>query len=70
MMGVAELGPHERMTPEQALAFAAREDWDKIIICGFHKDGEELVVRFSHVSREFALWIVEHLKLHVLGQSA
>lgn len=67
-MSVVDLGPHERMTPEQALAIAAREDWESIIICGFHKDDGELVVRSSHISREFSLWIAEHLKLWVLGR--
>ena len=67
-MTVVDLGPHERMTPEQVLAYAAREKWDKVIICGFHEDGEELVVRSSHISREFSLWIAEHLKLYVLGR--
>jgi hypothetical protein len=63
-----ELGPHERMTPEQALAIASREEWTDVIICGFHKDsGEEIVVRSSHVTREFALWILEHARLWILG---
>lgn len=68
MADIIDLGPHERMTPEQALAAAAREPWENVIVCGFHKDGEEIVVRSSHISREFALWIAEHLKLHIMGR--
>lgn len=68
MSELIDLGPHDRMTPEQALAYAAREKWDKVIICGFHEGGEDLVVRSSHMSREFALWIEAHLKLWILGR--
>ena len=44
-MSVIELGPHERLTPQQALEQAAREKWEKVIICGFHEGAEDLVVR-------------------------
>lgn len=67
-MSVIDLGPHERMTPEQVLAYAAREEWEHVVICGFHKDGETISVRSSHMTREFALWIVEHTKLHVMDR--
>lgn len=68
MSDVIELGPHERMTIAEAFAAAGREDWEDVLICGFHKDCGELVVRSSHMSREFFLWIAEHLKLHILGR--
>lgn len=68
MADIIDLGPHERMTVDEVFASASREPWDKVLICGFHKDGEEIVVRSSHISREFALWIAEHLKLHILGR--
>ncbi len=68
MADVIDLGPHERMSVEQVFASAVREPWETVIICGFHKEGGDNVVRSSHISREFALWIAEHLKLHVLGQ--
>lgn len=67
-MSVVDLGPHERMTPAEALATASREEWDNVFICGFHADSGELVIRSSHMSREFALWIVEHAKLHVMDR--
>ena len=63
---VVELGPHTKMTPEQALAYSAREDWESVVIVGFHKDNEQLMVRSSALSREACLWIAEHLKMHVL----
>jgi hypothetical protein len=69
MADVIHLGPHERMTPEQALAVAAGEPWEHVIICGFHRDDGGIVVRSSHISREFSLWIAEHLKMHILGQT-
>jgi hypothetical protein len=65
---VVELGPHDKMTPEEALAYSKRESWDNVIVVGFHKDDGSLVVRSSHMSREFALWIAEHLKLHVMDR--
>lgn len=68
MADIIDLGPHERMTVEQVFATASREPWDKVIICGFHKDSEDIVVRSSNVSREFALWIAEHLKLHIMDR--
>lgn len=68
MADIVHLGPHDRMTPEEALASAAQEPWEKVIICGFHKDSGEIVVRSSHITREFSLWIAEHLKLHILGR--
>lgn len=67
-MSVVELGPHARMTPEEALAEASREPWENVMIVGFHKDHGPIVVRSSHMTREVALWIIEHAKLHVLDQ--
>ena len=55
------------LTPEQALGTAQRYDWDKVIICGYAKGDSDLKVRTSHMSRADALWLVEHLKKHVLG---
>ena len=66
MADIIRLGPHERMTTEQALAASADEAWDDVIVCGF-QDGK-LFVRSSHMTREFALWIIEHTKLHVMDR--
>lgn len=65
---VVELGPHGKMTPEEALAFCSREKWDEIVIVGYHKGDDGLVVRSSGMKREAALWIAEHLRLHVLDK--
>jgi hypothetical protein len=65
---VVDLGPHERMTPEQALSSASREAWENVLICGFHVDSGEIIVRSSHMTREFALWIIEHAKLHAMDR--
>ncbi len=65
---IVDLGPHERMTVDEALASAAREPWENVLIIGFHVDDGSLVVRSSHMSREFALWIIEHAKLHIMDR--
>jgi hypothetical protein len=65
---VVSLPTHNRMTPQEALALSSREQWENVLICGFHVDNGELIIRSSHMTREFALWITEHLKLHVLGR--
>lgn len=67
-MSVVELGAHGNMTPEQALASASREKWENVVIVGFQADNGDLVVRSSHMPREFALWIIEHAKLHAMGR--
>ena len=63
---IIELGPHDKMTPDEALAYARREPWERVIVVGFHDDHGGLVVRSSHMSREQALWIAESLKLHAM----
>jgi hypothetical protein len=68
MADIIDLGPHERMNAEEVLSTAAREPWESVIVCGFHRDGDDLVMRSSNMSRETALWIAEHLKLHILGR--
>lgn len=64
---VIHLGPHDNMTPEQALAVAAREPWDDVMIIGFFKDDGEVCIRSSHMTREFANWIIDHAKLQIMG---
>lgn len=65
---VIELGPHGKMTSEEALAFCSREEWDEVIIVGYHKGDASLAMRSSAMKREAALWIAEHLRLHVLDR--
>ena len=69
MSNVVSMGAHDNMTPEQALTLSAREDWEKVIIVGFHKADNELIVRSSAMSRESASWILDHAKLHALNIS-
>ncbi len=68
MADIIDLGPHERMSVDEVFAATSREPWEDVIVCGFHKEGGDIVVRSSHMSREFSLWIAEHLKLHILGR--
>lgn len=63
---IIELGPHSNMTPEQALAGSLREDWETVVIIGYHVDSDEFAMRSSHMNRETVLWLAEQLKLHVL----
>lgn len=64
---IVELGPHDNMTPEEALAVTAREPWERVVIMGFQKGNDDVVVRSSHMVREHALWILEHAKVHILN---
>jgi hypothetical protein len=66
MSEVIDLGPHDNMTPEQALAVASREEWEGVIVLGYQPDSDALILRSSHMTREQALWIVEHARLRVL----
>ena len=63
-MAVIELDAHENMTPKEALAKASREQWDDLIVVGYQHG--ELYVRSSKMTRRDALWIAQHLILHVL----
>lgn len=56
------------LTPEQALQGAAQYDWETVVIVGFVKDGDGLIVRSSEMSRKDALWIAEHFRLHALDR--
>jgi len=67
-MAIIELGPHDRMTPEEVLSQVGREAWDRVIVVGYHKDDDVFVVRSSEMSRQDALWIAEHLRLHALDR--
>lgn len=64
---VVDLGPHERMTVEELFAAVSREPWETVLICGYHEGNDTLIVRSSRISREFGLWMAEHLKQHILG---
>lgn len=64
---VVELGPHCDMTPEEALAVASRKRWQDVVVCGFDEDGD-FVSLSSNMTREEALWMAEHLKLHAMGR--
>ena len=65
---IVSLGAHDRMTPEETLALVSREQWDSVLVCGFHSGSTALVIRSSAMSREEALWLVEHTKLAVLDK--
>lgn len=62
---VTLMPPSDSMSPEQALAAAARRPLKSVVIVAEHEDGD-LVVMSSKMNREFALWLVEHAKLHVM----
>ena len=64
---VVELGAHDNMTCEEALALASREEWDEVMIVGYHKGDPSLVVRSSAMKRRDAVWLAEFAKLHAMG---
>lgn len=57
---VIQLNAHENMTPEQCLSYAARnaEDYDDVIIVGVDKISGQVILNSSHMSREFAVFIL------------
>lgn len=61
------LAPHVNMTPKEALSYALKEDWEDVIIIGYHKDRDGLVSRSSNMSRQEALWIIEFAKRQAMG---
>jgi hypothetical protein len=68
MADVIQLNAHDKMTPDQALAFCAREKWKDVLIVGFQPDIDGVVIRSSNMSREFANWLIDQSKIHCLGQ--
>ena len=54
-------------TVEQALASAGQQPLEDAIIIGTDKDTRKLVIRSSKMSRESALWLIEHARMHVLN---
>jgi len=64
MGDVIGLDLHERMTPKEATGAAARQEWEKVMVLGW-QDGR-LVVVPSAMTREEALFLLEHAKLYVL----
>lgn len=65
MSEVIELGPHDNMTPEEALLLTAREKPKKVLILYFDEDGQ-FGTRSSAMTRETALWLIELARLGVL----
>lgn len=68
MAEIVDLGAHINMTPTEALAVAGRKDWRKVMIIGFVEGSEGLVSLSSHMTRESALWIIEHAKLYIMDR--
>jgi hypothetical protein len=70
MAEIHRLGPafdRTDLTPDQAILSSRAYDWERVIVAGFVKEHGSLIVRTSSMTRADALWIVEHLKKHVLG---
>lgn len=62
---VVELGPHERMSVDDALEVAKREQHEKVLIlCESEND---LFIRSNSMSRAESLWLLEKARLRVLG---
>ena len=65
---VIELGAHPRMSNEQALEYAARQEWDSVMILGYRKGENDFCTLSGKMTREEALWLLEHAKLHVMNR--
>jgi len=57
---------NEHMSVEQVKKAVQTEDWENMIVIGYHKDDDDFVSRCSEMSRQDALWLTEQLKRHVL----
>lgn len=68
MAEIVDLGAHTNMTPAEALAVAARKDWEQVLIIGFCEGNDKLVSLSSHMTREKALWIIEFAKLYIMDR--
>lgn len=66
MENVVQLPPHTKMTVEDALEYAKRENLTDVLIIGFFEDGDLLCVS-SAMTREQALWLCESGKLNAMG---
>lgn len=65
MEDVIELGAHQNMSPEQALSFCLRENWDEVLIVGI-QDGQ-IAIRSSKMTCRDALYLAKQVELHALG---
>ncbi len=67
---IVELGPHENMSPLDALRVVEREvangEISGVLIIAEGSDGD-LVLRSSHLSREWALWMAMWAVDHIRG---
>lgn len=61
MGDVHQLDPTNTMKPEQALAHAAKREWDDVLVCGYDPDGSFCVVS-SHMTCQRALWLAKLLE--------
>ena len=65
---VIELGPTVNMTVDECIAYAKRrsEDLQDVMVIGCDADGDVISVS-SQMTRAEALWLVEYIKLNILG---
>lgn len=66
---VYQLGAHERMTVEEALAQSTREadEYESVLIVAVEKETKNLIVRSSALTREAAAWLSKRAELHAHG---
>lgn len=65
---VIELGSTENMTVEECLAFAKRrsKDLQDVMVIGCDANGA-VISTSSKMTRAEALWLVEYIKMDILG---
>jgi hypothetical protein len=62
----SELPPSDSWTPAQALAAAAKIEWDEVVVVGFTREGEPMI-RKSRIRPEQLLWLAEELRIAAIG---
>lgn len=69
MADIFMLNPHERMTVQEALEYAAREhaEFEDVMVIAYDKDGE-LMVRSSAMSRAEAVFMLLAALDHARGK--
>ena len=69
MAEVVMLNPHERMTPQEALEYCARdhEEYQDVIVVGYDREGE-IMIRSSAMSRAEASFMLLAALDHARGK--
>lgn len=65
MSNIVELGPHCRMTAEEAEEMVKREGHKEVLIIYYDEEGD-VGIRSSGMQNKDALWLIEQARLEIL----